>query len=272
MRLRENLALIGKVVLVELSILMLIGVVFYFQFSSAKEEFVNKTRAIAETIGEQASTYFSEIGRKPASDEFYLFLDERLGREKLFNTFEIAPKFFSVVFKEDFDNGSVGGYFRDDDFYPEEGYSVKKNRGIISVTVPFVTRQQSEPFGIVKIDSDNMTILKKVFADNFLLYAAMLVVFNNQAYILYLFTRKKKEEVLVDKGYLKEHSIGALKIMHKILGDIIDDHPADDEKTVGDDTEAEVNKENSGNKKKANESNSAMNVISISKLMTKKEK
>ena len=256
MRLKENLALIGKVLLVELSILMLIGIVFYFQFSSAKEEFVNKTRAIAETIGEQASTYFSDIGREPTSDEFYLFLDERLGRKKLFNTFEIAPKFFSVVFKKDVEKGSVGGLFNKD-FYPEEGYSVKKNRGIISVTVPFVTRQQSEPFGIVKIDSDNMTILKKVFADNFLLYVAMLVVFNNQAYILYLFTRKKKEEVLVDKGYLKEHSIGALKIMHKVLGDIIEDHPADDEKTAGDQAKA---------------NDPSKNVISISKLMTRKEK
>ena len=257
MWIRENLALIGKVLLVELSILMLIGIVFYFQFSSAKEEFVNKTRAIAETIGEQASTYFSDIGREPTSDEFYLFLDERLGRKKLFNTFEIAPKFFSVVFKKDVvDKGSVGGLFHKD-FYPQEGYSVKKDRGIISVTVPFVTRQQAEPFGIVKIDSDNITILKKVFADNFLLYVAMLVVFNNQAYILYLFTRKKKEEVFVDKGYLKEHSIGALKIMHKVLGDIIEDHPAEDEKTVG-------------TKEKTNDP--SKNVISISKLMTRKDK
>ena len=252
---KEKFALIGKVLLVELSILMLIGVVFYFQFSSAKEEFVNKTRAIAETIGEQASTYFSDIGKEPTSDEFYLFLDERLGRKKLFNTFEIAPKFFSVVFKKDVEQGYVNGYFHRD-FYPEQGYSVKKNKGVISVTVPFVTRQESEPFGIVKIDSDNMSILKKVFADNFLLYVAMLVVFNNQAYILYLFTRKKKEEVIVDKGYLKEHSIGALKIMHKVLGDIIEDHPSTEEK------EGEAAKTNDPTK----------NVISISKLISKREK
>ena len=85
MWLRENFSTIGKIVAIELSILMLIGVVFYFQYSSAKDEFVDKTRAIAETIGEQASTYFSDIGKQPTSDEFYLFLDERLGRKKLFN-------------------------------------------------------------------------------------------------------------------------------------------------------------------------------------------
>lgn len=258
MRLNQKLSLLGKVVLVELGIIFLIGIVFYFQFDNAKGEFVNKTRAIAETIGEQASTYFSDFGKEPTSDEFYLFLDERLGRKKLFNTFEIAPKFFSVVFKKDVEQGYVSGYFLKD-FYPVEGYSVKKNRGIISVSVPFVSRQESEPFGIVKIDSDTKTILQKVFADNFLLYAAMLVVFNNQAFILYLFTRKKKEEVIVDidKGYLKEHAIGALKITHKVLGDIIDDHAVSEEERTSEASKAkDVSK----------------NVISISKLVSKRDK
>ena len=256
MRLRENLALVGKILLVELSILLLIGTVFYFQFSNAKEEFVNKTRTVAETIGDQASTYFSDIGREPTSDEFFLFLDERLGRKKLFNILEISPEFFSVVFKKDVDKGSIGGYFNRD-FYPDEGYSVQKNKGTVSVTVPFIARHQSEPFGIVKIGSDNMTILRKVFADNLLLYVAMLVVLNNQAYILYLFTRKKKEEILVDKGYLKEHSVGALKIMHKVLGDIIDDHSTGSEKTGLDQPKT---------------SESTKNVISISKPIVRKEK
>ena len=61
----------------------------------------------------------------------------------------------------------------------------------------------------------------------------------------------------MDKGYLKEHSIGALKIMHKVLGDIIEDHPAEDEKTVG---------------TKEKSSDPSKNVISISKLMTRKDK
>ncbi len=141
------------------------------------------------------------------------------------------------------------------DFYPQEGYSVKKDNGIISVLVPFVTEQQEGPFGIVKINSDTKTLIKKVFSDNFLLYAAMLVVLNNQAFILYLFSRRKKEE-LIDKGYLKEHSIGALKIMHKVLGDIIEDHPSDDKKI----SEAKLNQE------------LTKNVISISNLASKRKK
>jgi len=223
MRIDKNkFSLILKALGVELCILAFIGIVILFQFNEAKTDFVNKTRAIAETIGEQASSYLTDFGREPDSSEFYLFLDERLGRKKLFNTFDVSPKFFSVVFKKDLEKGRPPGYFLNN-LPADSNFSVKKNNGVISVLVPFFSRESSEPFGVVKIDSDTSTILKKVFADNFLLYVAMLVVLNNQAFITYLLMRKRKE-VIFEQGYLKEHSIGALKIMHKVLGDIIEDH------------------------------------------------
>jgi len=262
MCIKGKIELVGKIFLVEFIILMLIGVVFYFQFSNARVEFISKTRSVAETIGDQASNYFSYISKHTSieknatSDDFFLFLDERLGREKLFHVLDISPEFFSVVFKKDVDKGFVRGYFNRD-FYPDAGYSVQKKEGLISVTVPFITRDQSEPFGLIKIGSDNVTILKQVFSDNFLLYVAMLILFNNQAYIFYLFTRKKKVEVLIDKGYLKEHSIGALKIMHRFLGEIIEDHSGSDDKI-------------SSRQPKVEES--VKNVISISKVALRKEK
>jgi len=204
-------------VVVEVCIFALVGLVFLFQYNSAKNDFVAKTRAIAETIGDLSGSFFAEGAINPTSDEFYVFLDERLGRKKLFNTFEIAPKFFSVVFNKDLDkkNGGV--------FMNQEGYSVFNRDGVISVAVPFSIKDALEPYGVVKIDSDTAAIAKRVLSDNFLLYAAMLVVFNNQAFILYLLNRKKKE-VVFEKGYLRDNSVGALKIMHKILGDVITDH------------------------------------------------
>lgn len=223
MRIDKNkFSLILKALGVELCILAFIGIVILFQFNKAKTDFVNKTRAIAETIGEQANSYLTDFGREPNSSEFYLFLDERLGRKKLFNSFDVSPKFFSVLFKKDLVKGRSTGYFLND-LPADANFSVKKNNGVISVLVPFFSRESSEPFGVVKIDSDTFTILKKVFSDNFLLYVAMIVVLNNQAFITYLLMRKRKE-VIFEQGYLKEHSIGALKIMHKVLGDIIEDH------------------------------------------------
>jgi hypothetical protein len=250
----SKLATILKALGIELCILALIGLVFLFQFNRAKGEFVNKTRAISETIGDLASDYYSEEGKQPTSGEFYHFLDQRLGRKKLFNTFQIAPKFFSVVFKRDVENNLASDGLFMKEFYPEGGYTVKDNNGIISVSVPFTTQAQTEPFGIVKIDSDTKAILKNVIADNYLLYAAMLIVLNNQAFIIYLLLIRKKKEVVFEKGYLKEHSIGALKIMHKVLGDIIDDHRTDHE------SPDQAKKQVSGK-----------NVISISELAEKRK-
>lgn len=232
MRLNEKAVLFFRILLVELGIIALIGVVFYFQFDNAKDEVVSKTRAIAETIGGQASSFHRLRGGESTSGEFYRFLDERLGREKLFNTFDVSPKFFSVTFNNAEGDGPPSGHFMKDSYAPEQ-YSVEKYGGRISVSVPFLTTRTEDPLGIVKIDSDTSAIMKKVFADNFLLYVAMLVLFNNQAFILYLFTRRKREPIPFAgdaEGYLREHSVSALRIMHKVLGDIIEDHASRDAK------------------------------------------
>ena len=253
MRLNQKFGLLFKISMVELGIIALIGVVFYFQFDNAKKDFVTRTRAIAETIGDQATSFYQDHGEASTSDEFYLFLDERLGREKLFNTFGVSPKFLSVTFMKQPDSEMASGHFLEDT-YPPEGYSVEKYAGKISVSVPFLSPQVNGPLGIVKIDSDTKTLMKKVFADNFLLYVAILLVLNNQAFILHLFYRRRKEEIPFSEGYLKEHSISALKLMHKVLGDIIEDHTSEDKKTA--------------EKKTADPAN----VISISNAGTKLEK
>ena len=253
MRLNQKLGLLLKIFMVEMGIIALIGVVFYFQFDNAKKEFVTRTRAIAETIGDQATNFYQDRGEASTSDEFYLFLDERLGREKLFNTFGVSPKFFSVTFTKQRENEMASGHFLGNT-YPPEGYSVEKYAGKISVSVPFLAPQIDGPLGIVKIDSDTKTLMKKVFSDNFLLYVAILVVLNNQAFILHLFFRRRKEEIPFGEGYLKEHSIGALKLMHKILGDIIEDHASEEKKSA------------------EQEAADAANVISISNAGAKLEK
>ncbi|NIP30903.1 MAG: hypothetical protein GTN99_06285 [Candidatus Dadabacteria bacterium] len=249
--LRNNTILLALVV--EICILAVVGLVFLFQYNSAKNEFVNKTRAIAETIGDLSGSFFAEGAINPTSDEFYHYLDQRLGRKKLFNTFEIAPKFFSVVFQKDLERQSGGMFMNQID--PVKGYSVFNRDGVISVAVPFSIKDTLQSYGIVKIDSDTAAIAKKVLSENFLLYAAMLVVFNNQAFILYLLNRKKKE-VVFEKGYLRDNSIGALKIMHKILGDVITDHELE---------------ERGIRKHESSKNSEDKNVISFSSLSEKKK-
>jgi len=222
MRLKSKLDLLVKAIAVELCIFGFIALVFWFQYDKAQDGLVTKTKAIAETIGEQAGAFFSSRQDEATSDEFFLFLDKRLGRKKLFNTFEVAPKFFSVVLRKDVDRAGLLNQFKED-FYPQGGYKVIKGGGIISVAVPFRVSSSSEPFGFVKIDSDAFALMSNTLSNNFIFYAAILVMLNNQAFILYLLLRRRKA-VEFEKGYLKEHSIGALKIFHRVLGDIIEDH------------------------------------------------
>ena len=90
-----------KISMVELGIVALIGVVFYFQFDNAKKEFVTRDTSHRGNDRRSGDQFLpGTVERSPTSNEFYLFLDQRLGREKLFNTFGVSPKFFSVTFRK----------------------------------------------------------------------------------------------------------------------------------------------------------------------------
>jgi hypothetical protein len=68
---------------------------------------------------------------------------------------------------------------------------------------------------------------------------------------------RKKKEIVFEKGYLRNNSVGALKIMHKILGDVIADHELE---------EQGVQKEDSV------KNSDGKNVISFLSLSEKKKK
>ena len=79
------------------------------------------------------------------------------------------------------------------------------------------------PYGVVRIETSNIPILTEVLYNNGLFYMLLFLILNNQAFLFYLWTKKKKS-LDVDTGYLKESSLGSIKIMHKLLGDVIQDH------------------------------------------------
>ena len=59
MRLKNKLETIVAALGIELCIFAFVGLVFLFQFDKSKADLVGKTKAIAETIGEQAGSFFS---------------------------------------------------------------------------------------------------------------------------------------------------------------------------------------------------------------------
>lgn len=105
-------------------------------------------------------------------------------------------------------------------FVLDEGERVK-------VYAKLVDPATSKPYGVLKITSTPGNLFWQVFEENAMLYFAIALLANLEAGIIAaiaLKPRKPVETAAFEKGYLKEHAVGALKLQHKILGDIIKDH------------------------------------------------
>ncbi|WP_462137629.1 hypothetical protein [Candidatus Mycalebacterium sp.] len=223
MRLIGSLGLFYKVLFIEVAILFLVGAVFYGQFSKEKSSVIAKTVAASELIGNEAAE-FAVHNTNPTSAEFYSFLRTKHGSAGVFQTFNVIPSSFGVTFtKESFQSR------RPQQLYSEErGYGVRDKGGVFSVSAPFLVGADGNPYGVVTINSSKTLIMKQVLKDNLLLYIALLIVLNNQVFILHYFASKRQKEI-IDKHYarpyMKQHSLGALRVMRKILEEIIEDCP-----------------------------------------------
>ena len=256
MRLSNKIKTVFKILVLELGILTVVGLVFLVQFHQAKEDFIRRTGDIAGVIAEQAENFFS-TNREGKISDFFLFLEERLGRKKLFNTFEVPAKFFTLVLRRNVGSESVSSTLRDE-FNSKEGFLLEDKGWITSISVPFFVKGETEPFGVVKIEADEKALMKKVLESNAIMYLTLFLLFNNQIFVIYALLRRRKE-VIFEKGYLREHSIGALKIMYKVLGDVIADHEGGEEEEKP--SVEEKNKKTRDNK-----------VIRFSELLEKKKK
>lgn len=223
----KKFRLFYKIVFVETAILFLIGAIFYSQFSSAKSELIKQTVVASELIGEEATGY-SVHTATPTSSEFYAMLNNKHGSGGLFKTFEVAPSSFRVAFANE------GGYRAGDkEFSFEKGYAISDEGGIYSISVPFLA---GDPYGgVVTMETPRSALIGKVLRNNLLLYLALFIVLNNQVFILHYLISKRRQNI-IDKGYtkpyMKQHSIGALKVMRKILEEIIEDHPEEIKKNA----------------------------------------
>ncbi len=221
MRVAGRTGLLYKILFIEAGIIFLVCAIFYNQFGAAKTEVINRTVAASELIGDEAAEFILH-SENPTSGEFQTFLRSKHGQGGIFETFDVEPASFRVIFMKEMRDKQAS------DFYSEKGYGVRDTGRMFSVTVPFLTGADGRPYGVVTIDSSKRMIMRKVLGDNFLLYLALFVVLNNQVFILYyLFSKRQKD--IIDRNYarpyLKQHSIGALRVMRKILDEIVEDNP-----------------------------------------------
>ena len=230
------------IALIQLLILSLIFLLFLFNFNQRREVNKVQTKGFASIIAEQATNYFKDNQFNYSSNDFFEYLDNRIGVQKLTNAFGInPPEVLTIYFRSDIEKGLVNAGINSD-FTKDDTAEVNRkikyffNNKYVAMK-PFFISSDKTPFGIVRIETSTIPILTDVLANNGFFYLFLYLILNNQAFLFYLWVRKKRDDVL-EKGYLKRSSLGAIKIMHKLLEDIIHDHK--DEKYSDDENKANI--------------------------------
>lgn len=216
------------IVLIQLLIFSFILTLFVFSFNQRREVSKTQSKALASVIAEQASNYYSQNTRNLSSKDFFNFLDDQIGVQKLTNAFNVnPPELLTIYFRSDILKGVVNAGTDDnlnkDDLSPfNRTNKFFFNNKYVAIK-PFFVGSSDQPYGVVRIETSNIPILTEVLYNNGIFYMLLFLILNNQAFLFYLWMRKKKS-LDPDTGYLKESSLGSIKIMHKLLGDVINDH------------------------------------------------
>ena len=131
---------------------------------------------------------------------------------------------FAVILKEDVDN-SADPHVKHAFYYPQLNH-IQEYESTIAVNLPLYREGEKTPYGLIRVEHDIRNLPRDIFYKNLLSYILIGIFFNGfMAAVIFGLMRKPKETVVyLEKGYLKEYALGALKLHHKILGQIIDDH------------------------------------------------
>ncbi len=100
----------------------------------------------------------------------------------------------------------------------------------LTISIPLGTA--ADPFGgVLVIQHDRKMIAEhSVFDPAWVFFQMVLFVFLSFQVCLTFVSLARRDRVTVfEKGYLKEHAIGALKLQHRLLGQIIRDHEEEEQ-------------------------------------------
>ena len=162
------------IVLLQLLIFSFIFTLFVFSFNQRREVSKNQSKALASVIAEQASNYFEENNNNFSSKDFFNFLDDQIGVQKLTNAFNVnPPELLTVYFRSDIMKGIVNAG-TDDNLNKDDDSPFNKtnkfffNNKYVAIK-PFFIGTSDMPYGVVRIETSNIPILTEVLYNNGLL-------------------------------------------------------------------------------------------------------
>ena len=158
---------------------------------------------------------------------FISFLDSNIGIDELSSAFAITkPNIISIYFSNDIISGKVNAGV-DENFQKDDAAEINKdekyffNNKYVAIRPFYETNEK--PMGVVRVEVDNIPLILRTLSTNAVFYLLLFLILNNQAFLFYLWTKKKRPPIS-DTSYIKESSIGSIKIMQKIINQIIEDH------------------------------------------------
>ena len=219
------------ILVIEILILSFISTIFIFNFNLERESLKKQSKQFTELVANQAGIFFSNKDNNP--NNFINYLDSSIGIDELSSAFAITkPDIISIYFKEDIDSGNVNAGVNSDyqkDTQNEINQNIKFffNNKYVAIR-PFYDLDKSF-LGIVRVEIDNIPLILRTLSTNAVFYLLLFLILNNQAFLFYLWTKKKRPQV-DDISYIKESSLGSIKIMQKIINQILEDHNNDSKK------------------------------------------
>ena len=219
------------ILVIEILILSFISTIFIFNFNLERESLKKQSKQFTELVANQAGIFFSNKDNNP--NNFINYLDSSIGIDELSSAFAITkPDIISIYFKEDIDSGNVNAGVNSDyqkDTQNEINQNIKFffNNKYVAIR-PFYDLDKSF-LGVVRVEIDNIPLILRTLSTNAVFYLLLFLILNNQAFLFYLWTKKKRPQV-DDISYIKESSLGSIKIMQKIINQILEDHNNDSKK------------------------------------------
>jgi hypothetical protein len=208
--------------------LSFISTIFVFNFNLDREALKKQSKQFTELIAKQAGIFYSENKAKFNPKDFLVFIDKSIGIDELSSSFAITrPSVISLYLARDIDSGLVEAgvdknYQKDDKAEINRDTKFFFNNKYVAIK-PFYLENQDKPHGIIRVEIDNIPLFFRTLSTNAVFYLLLFLILNNQAFLFYLWTKKKRPPES-DLEYIRESSIGSIKIMQKILNQIIDDH------------------------------------------------
>jgi hypothetical protein len=217
----------GLIVVGELILLLGLFGLFELQKDQERSELITRSNMVALFYANPAHSY-SESYRREFYDLGYsgpsAIFKNSLKAKNISSYSQANFSEFAVILKDDID-GSPDPHLKHAFYYPQVN-RIQEYQDTVAVNLPLYKEGEKTPYGLIRIEHNLKNLPRDIFYKNLLSYILIGIFFNGflLAIVLGMFRKPKETVVYLEKGYLKEYALGALKLHHKILSQIIEDH------------------------------------------------